>query len=106
MMSPEQLDQLGKATGSAADTLFLTRMQEHDEGAADMAQGELANGSNPEVKVLAQSIITSQTAEIAQMRALVDRLGRSAAWPGGVDRNSWPTVCSVARRRAGGERPV
>lgn len=75
MMSAEQMDQLGKATGTAADKLFLTQMQEHHAGAVDMARGQLVNGSNPDAKKLAQSIITSQTAEIAQMKAMVTALG-------------------------------
>jgi uncharacterized protein (DUF305 family) len=75
MMSAEQMGQLDKATGAAADKLFLTQMQEHHAGAVDMAKGELANGSNAEAKKLAQSIITSQTAEIAQMKAMVAALG-------------------------------
>lgn len=75
MMTAEQMDQLDKATGSAADTLFLTQMQEHHTGAGEMAKGELENGTNPEVKKLAQAIVTSQTAEIAEMKAMVTALG-------------------------------
>jgi uncharacterized protein (DUF305 family) len=75
MMSDEQLNQLHKATGSAADRAFLTLMQEHHQGAIDMARTELAQGSNPEAKKLAQSISTSQAAEIAEMKAMIAGLG-------------------------------
>ena len=75
MMSTEQMDQLDKATGTAADTLFLTQMQEHHAGAVETAKGELENGSNPEAKKLAQAIVTSQTAEITEMKAMVTALG-------------------------------
>ena len=75
MMTAEQMGQLERATGGAADTLFLNQMQEHHTGAVDMAKGELENGTNPEVKKLAQAILTSQTAEIAEMKAMVTALG-------------------------------
>jgi len=75
MMSAEQMAQLDKATGTAADKIFLTQMQEHHAGAVDMGKGQLANGSNPEAKKLARSVITSQTAEIARMKAMVTALG-------------------------------
>jgi uncharacterized protein (DUF305 family) len=71
MMSDEQLTQLHKATGSAADKAFLTLMQEHHQGAIDTARTEVAQGSNPQAKKLAQSISTSQTAEIAEMKTML-----------------------------------
>ena len=75
MMTAEQMDQLDKATGTGADRLFLTQMQEHHTGAVETAKGELENGTNPEAKKLAQAIVTSQTAEIAEMKAMVTALG-------------------------------
>lgn len=75
MMSAEQMGQLDKASGTAADTAFLTLMQEHHEGAVEMGTTVLGKGSNLEVKKLAQSIVTSQTAEIAEMKAMVSALG-------------------------------
>jgi uncharacterized protein (DUF305 family) len=71
MMSDAQLKQLSEATGPAADKSFLSLMVEHHQGAIDMANGELREGVNPEAKRLAQSIVTSQTAEIAQMKSLL-----------------------------------
>ena len=71
MMGAEQMDQLDKATGAAADRVFLTQMQEHHAGAVETAKREIKNGSNPEAKKLARSIVTSQTAEIAEMKAMV-----------------------------------
>lgn len=75
MMSDEQMNQLDKASGAQADKVFLTQMQEHHAGAIDMAKTELAQGSNPEAKKLAGSISTSQTAEIAEMKAIAAKLG-------------------------------
>lgn len=74
MMTAQQMDQLGKATGTAADKLFLTQMQEHHAGAVETAKGELENGTNQEAKKLAQAIVTSQTAQIAQMKSMVTAL--------------------------------
>jgi uncharacterized protein (DUF305 family) len=39
----------------------------HHQGAIEMAQTELREGSLPEVKQLAQQVITAQQAEIQQM---------------------------------------
>ena len=43
----------------------------HHEGAVEMAQDVLADGSNAEVRTLAQAIVDTQTAEIATLRALL-----------------------------------
>jgi uncharacterized protein (DUF305 family) len=75
MMSDEQMNQLHMAAGSAADRTFLTLMQEHHQGAIDMSKTELAQGSNPQAKTLAQAISTSQAAEIAQMKTMLAGLG-------------------------------
>lgn len=75
MMSDQQMNQLGQAAGAAADKVFLTLMQEHHQGAIDMAGTEVAQGANPGAKELAQSISTSQTAEIAQMKGMLLKLG-------------------------------
>ena len=75
MMSEEQMAELDRATGTAADKVFLTQMQEHHRGAIDMAKTELAGGANPDAKKLAVSIRTSQAAEIAEMAAMSAQLG-------------------------------
>lgn len=46
-------------------------MTRHHQGAVDMARTELAQGTSTEGKKLAQSIIDSQTAEIAQMGSIL-----------------------------------
>lgn len=73
MMSQVDMTALQAATGQAATQLFLTGMITHHEGAVAMAQTELSGGSNPDSTALAQSIITSQTAEISEMNALLGR---------------------------------
>jgi len=72
MMSQQELDDLDAMVGSGFEGMWLTTMVEHHEGALDMARSQLAKGENPEARKLAQSIITSQTAEIATMKAMAD----------------------------------
>jgi uncharacterized protein (DUF305 family) len=50
------------------DRRFLQAMISHHMGAVAMAQMVLEQGQRPEVKELAQAIITAQEAEIAQMQ--------------------------------------
>lgn len=71
MLTPEQLTQLGAATGADFDRLFLQLMTAHHEGAVQMAQAEVAGGRDPEATALAQRIIDTQQAEIAEMRTLL-----------------------------------
>lgn len=75
MMSTEQMNELMKAHGASADKAFLTHMIEHHRGAVDMAETQLAQGQNPQAKALAQTIITSQTAEITTMQNLLNTVG-------------------------------
>ena len=70
MMSAKQMAELGAATGPAFDRMWVQMMIAHHEGAVVMARTELAEGANPEAKQLAQAIIDSQSAEIAEMRSL------------------------------------
>lgn len=49
------------------DLRFINAMTPHHQGAIDMAQQALEKSSRPEIKELAQNIITSQQQEIDQM---------------------------------------
>ncbi|MGW1195766.1 DUF305 domain-containing protein [Streptomyces sp. NPDC002536] len=71
MMSNRDMDQLKGASGSAFDTMFLTMMIKHHEGAVEMANTEKQQGAYGPAKEMAGNIVTGQTAEIAQMRKML-----------------------------------
>ena len=68
-MSADQMDALTALSGTEFDRRWLTMMIEHHEGAIHMADTELVDGENPEVKQMATDIVTAQQKEIADMRA-------------------------------------
>lgn len=71
MVDVATLDQIRSMRGPAFDTLWITAMIEHHQGAITMAQTEIADGRNPDAVKLAQLIINAQQREIAQMNDLV-----------------------------------
>ena len=71
MMSDEEMKQLAAASGASFDKLWLEMMIKHHEGAVTMAQTQLAEGTNPAAKALAQTIASSQAQEIATMKTLL-----------------------------------
>jgi uncharacterized protein (DUF305 family) len=62
---------LEQATGTEFDTLFLSHMIAHHEGAIAMANDVLATTVNDDVRALATAIVAAQTAEIDEMSALL-----------------------------------
>ena len=74
MMSDADMQQLTAASGTDFDRLFLQQMIVHHQGALEMADTELAQGSYPAALALAQSIKTSQTAEITEMQQMLQAL--------------------------------
>ncbi|MCY7299978.1 MAG: DUF305 domain-containing protein [Ilumatobacteraceae bacterium] len=71
MMTAEQMDAMGAATGTEFDTMWLEMMIAHHEGAITQSQTVKADGSNTDVLTLADQIITAQQAEITEMQALL-----------------------------------
>lgn len=67
--------------GNGIDRAYLDGMIVHHMSAVDMAQVALTQAKTQYVQNLAQSIITSQKAEISRMKALVTRLRASAIKP-------------------------
>ncbi|MFF4268425.1 DUF305 domain-containing protein [Streptomyces sp. NPDC001536] len=73
MMDDADMETLGKASGKGFDTMFLTMMVEHHEGAVDMAETEKAKGRYAAATAMADDIITGQTAEITEMNKLLGK---------------------------------
>ncbi|KRB36165.1 DUF305 domain-containing protein [Microbacterium sp. Root180] len=74
MMSQDDMAALEDAAGDEASALFLEQMIEHHEGAIIMAEGEVEAGQDPDAVALAEKIIEDQTAEIEEMKQLLDEL--------------------------------
>jgi uncharacterized protein (DUF305 family) len=71
MMSDQDMKKLDGLSGKSFDRAFLQMMIKHHQGAITMARTEQAHGSFPGAKAMANSIVTSQSAEIATMRKLL-----------------------------------
>lgn len=71
-MTEDDLESLEAASGPEAEELFLELMIVHHEGAIEMAEDVLDDGEHPEVRQLAENIVSSQAAEIERMRSMLD----------------------------------
>lgn len=74
MLSPADMQSLRDARGVEANTLFLTGMIQHHEGAITMAQNEIKNGEFPEAIALSKAIVESQQKEIDTMNEILKTL--------------------------------
>lgn len=65
---------MGAAKPSGNDDVdFVNLMLPHHQAAVDMAKAELLHGTDPQMRRLAQEIITDQESEIQLMRLWMDR---------------------------------
>ncbi len=67
MMSEEQMTELMGVEDQEFDLLFIDMMIEHHQGAVDASEDVIEDGEHPEVRALAEEIITAQEDEIEQM---------------------------------------
>ena len=74
VLTPEEMQELMAADGSAGQQLFLEGMIEHHKGAITMVQDEIDNGENPDALKLAHAIKDDQTAEIKTMESMLAKL--------------------------------
>ncbi|WP_394428027.1 DUF305 domain-containing protein [Streptomyces sp. SGAir0957] len=73
MMTAADMGSLKSASGEKFDTAFLKMMIEHHKGAVAMAKTEKAEGAYPGAQKMADSVITSQSAEISLMTGLLGK---------------------------------
>ncbi|MCX5554696.1 DUF305 domain-containing protein [Streptomyces sp. NBC_00038] len=73
MMDQKDMDELELSSGTGFDTMFLTMMIDHHEGAVEMATTEKNKGEYGPAKSLADDIITAQNAEIDEMNKLLGK---------------------------------
>ncbi len=71
MMTDSDMTSLAGESGTAFDTMFLTMMTKHHQGAISMAETEIAKGKSAEAITLAKAIKSAQTGEIATMSNLL-----------------------------------
>jgi len=71
MMTADALDALQHAPDAEFQSTWLEMMVEHHRGAVEMARAEQAEGEFADAVALAESIETSQTAEIERMESLL-----------------------------------
>lgn len=71
MLTADQLMNLGTLRGAEFDNAWIKAMIGHHEGAIEMATVVIADGSNSQVRVLAEAIIIGQQKEIGTLKALL-----------------------------------
>lgn len=74
-MSKMHKDMMINYSGDA-DADFVRGMIPHHQGAIDMAKIELKYGKDPEMRKLAQAVVTAQEAEIKEMKAWLKKHGK------------------------------
>ncbi|MEV4936959.1 DUF305 domain-containing protein [Streptomyces zaomyceticus] len=74
MMSGQDMKDLAAAKGKAFDRKFAELMIAHHDGAVAMAKDEQRNGRNATAKALADDVVRTQTAEVTELRTILDRL--------------------------------
>ncbi|WP_329055668.1 DUF305 domain-containing protein [Amycolatopsis sp. NBC_01488] len=75
MATDTELTKLRSLSGRAFDVYFLQLMLRHHQGGAAMAQYAAAHSSLPALKALVNSILTSQGAEVDQMKLMLSGRG-------------------------------
>ena len=71
MVDAATMTKLQSLNGAEFDKLWLESMIGHHQGAIEMAKAEIANGDNVDAKALAKNIVTTQEAEIGQMKQML-----------------------------------
>jgi uncharacterized protein (DUF305 family) len=71
MVDAATMAKLESLNGAEFDKLWLESMISHPQGAIEMAEAELTNGDNMDAKSPAENIVTTQEAEVGQMKQIL-----------------------------------
>ncbi|MBO0514259.1 DUF305 domain-containing protein [Streptomyces beijiangensis] len=74
MMSAQDMTRLKAAKGTAFDRKFAELMIGHHEGAVAMARTEQKDGRDAGAVAMAGDVVTAQSAEVARLRTILNRL--------------------------------
>ncbi|MGW6563956.1 DUF305 domain-containing protein [Streptomyces sp. NPDC054975] len=74
MMSEQDMKDLAALRGKAFDRKFAELMIAHHEGAVEMAEAEQKNGRDATARKLADDVVRTQSAEIAELKKILGRL--------------------------------
>ena len=75
MATDQELSKLRSLSGRAFDVFFLQLMLRHHQGGTSMAQYAAAHSTLPALKALVNSMLTSQGAEMDQMKLMLSGRG-------------------------------
>jgi uncharacterized protein (DUF305 family) len=71
MATIETVDQLATLSGSEFNTAFLSTLVRHHEGAIKMAEKAIAEGTDPELKPIAEKLLAMRTSELVLIKGLL-----------------------------------
>ncbi|MGW2639903.1 DUF305 domain-containing protein [Streptomyces sp. NPDC001348] len=74
MMSDKDMKELKAMKGAEFDKMFAQMMIKHHQGAITMAESEQKKGRNADAVKMAGDIVKGQSAEVKQLRTILDRL--------------------------------
>ena len=73
MLTSEEYAALKKASGTDFDKLWLTGMTKHHDGAIHMTT-MISDDQNAEIKSFGEAIVKAQTAQIDQMKLMLEKI--------------------------------
>ena len=65
----EMHEKMAAASGQTVDQAYVAKMIAHHEGAVAMAEVALRDSRDPDIRRMAQTVVDTQTREIAEMKA-------------------------------------
>lgn len=74
LATKEELDKFARASGNEASRIFATLMIDHHLAGIDMAEYAIENASNTDVVNMAISMVEGQSAEVSELRALLETI--------------------------------